>query len=43
MVVDSEAAVRFLEIAFEPADWVALLLKWERTVSIMHSLLNEAQ
>lgn len=27
MVVDSEAAVRFLQVAFEPTDWVALLLK----------------
>ncbi len=27
MVVDSEAAVQFLQTAFEPTDWVALLLK----------------
>jgi hypothetical protein len=27
MIVDSHAAVRFLETAFEPGDWIALLLK----------------
>ena len=27
MVVDSEAAVRFLHIAFEPTDWIAVFLK----------------
>ena len=27
MIADSDAAVRFLQIAFEPTDWVALLLK----------------
>ena len=27
MIADSDAAVRFLQVAFEPTDWVALLLK----------------
>ena len=35
MIADSEAAVRFLQIAFDPTDWVALLLKSYATGDVL--------
>jgi hypothetical protein len=38
MIADSRAAVRFLQIAFDPTDWVALLLKSYATGDVLQRI-----